>query len=145
LKPHHIALSAAALTPLALPAAAETDAWHMLSQIEINEIVTDTTYEVQKSYPGALSQGAVEIEITGYAVPRLPGDMVQDLILMSDMGNCPLCGSFDHGTNLQVLLTEAMPSFDETQRLSIRGTLTPVTDPETWQAVILKDARVITR
>lgn len=145
MKPHHIALSAAALTPFALPAAAETDAWHMMSQIKINEIVTETTYEVQKTYPTALSEGAIEVEITGYAVPRLPGDMVQDLILMSDMGNCPLCGSFDHGTNLQVLLTEAIPAFEEGTRVSFVGTLTPVTDPETWQTVILKDARVITR
>ncbi|MBZ8119686.1 hypothetical protein KUD11_13640 [Roseovarius sp. LXJ103] len=145
MKPHHIALSAAALTPFALPAVAESDPWQLLNQITVDEIVTETSYAVQKTYPSALSEGAIEVEITGYAVPRLPGDMVQDLILMSDMGNCPLCGSFDHGTNLQVLLSEAMPAFDEGTRVSFVGTLTPVTDPETWQTVILKDARVITR
>ena len=75
----------------------------------------------------------------------LTGAMVQDLILMSDMGSCPMRGSLDHGANLQVVLNNAIPAFEEGTRLSLRGTLVPVTDPETWQAAILQNARIVTQ
>ncbi len=123
--------------------AAPTDVWQVLDQIEIEEIVTETSYEVRKSFPEALSKGALEVEITGYAVPALPGETIRELILVSDMGLCPLCGSADHGASLQVALNDTIPTFEESRRVTLRGTLTPVTDPETWQAAILENASIV--
>ncbi len=138
---------AAALGSTAHAATADTaapdDVWQVLDQIEIEEIVTETTYEVRKSFPEALRKGAIEVEITGYAVPALPGDAIRDLILVSDMGLCPLCGSAEHGASLQVALNDSIPSFEESRRVTLRGTLSPVTDPETWQAAILENAAII--
>lgn len=148
MKHRHAALTAATLATCASVGSAETtqpDGWHLLNQIGIDEIVTETTYEVRKTFPTAMQDGAMEIEITGYAVPRLPGAMVQELILMSDMGSCPMCGSLDHGANLQVVLNDAIPAFEDGTRLSLRGMLVPVTDTETWQAAILQDARIVTQ
>jgi len=123
--------------------AATDDTWHLLNQIEIEEIITETTYEVRKSFPDALQKGALEVEITGYAVPALPGESIRELILVSDMGLCPLCGSAEHGTSLQIALNDAIPSFEESRRVTLRGTLTPVTDPETWQSAILENATIL--
>ena len=141
----HVLLSATALGVLAQSGHAGTDTWSLLKQIDISETVTETTYEVKKTFPTELRDGAIEVEITGYAVPRIPGDTVQDIILVSDMGLCPFCGSLDHGGNLQVLLENDIPSFEDGQRMTLRGTLEPVTDPETWQAAILKNARIVPR
>jgi hypothetical protein len=124
-------------------AAPGTDVWQILDQIDVEEIITETSYEVRKSFPEALQKGALEVEITGYAVPALPGDAIRELILVSDMGLCPLCGSADHGASLQIALNDAIPTFDESRRVTLRGTLTPVTDPETWQAAILENATIV--
>ncbi len=138
---------AAVLGACAQTASAQSDVWHLLEQIEIEEVLRTTedgtTYEVRKTFPDALSGKSLDVEITGYAVPALPGDVVQDLILVSDMGLCPLCGSADHGASLQVALAEPIESFDESRRLTFKGKLKPVLDRETWQAAMLENASII--
>ena len=124
-------------------AQAETDAWQLLEQIEIEEIVTETTYEVKKKFPAAMDEAANGIEISGYAIPMYPGETITDLMLISDMGLCPLCGNGGHGANLQITLAEPITFIDETQRITLRGNLQKVTDPETWQSAILKDAQIV--
>lgn len=140
-----ILLSATALGATATAAFADLDSWHLLNEIDREEIVTDTSYEVRKSFPEALRNGAVEFEITGYAAPLTPGGQITELMLVSDTGSCPFCGSFEHAASLQVQLAEAIPEFDQNTRLSLRGTLEPVTDPEIWQAAILRNARIVAR
>ncbi len=146
MKLSHLKLSTAGLALCGAAHAADTDVWQLLDQISIEEIVTDTQYEVRKSYPTALAEGReMEIEITGYATPSLPGDTVRELLLVSDMGLCPMCGSLDHGATLLVSLNDAIPTIEDATRLTLKGTLSPVTDPETWQSVVLKDATIIAR
>ena len=135
---------AAAMTSVAAGAQAETDTWTLLEQIEIEEIVTDTSYEVRKTFPSQMSMTGQSVEITGYAVPMYAGKEVTDLILVSDMGLCPLCGNSGHSANLQVTLAEPITVLDESKRIQLVGDLTPVLDPETWQAAILKNARIVT-
>lgn len=134
--------AASAQTATAETGAAEQDVWHMLSQIGIEEIITDTSYEVRKSFPVEM-QGEMQVEITGYAVPALPGEKIKELLLVSDMGVCPLCGNADHGASLQIALNDPIETFDESRRMTLRGTLKRVTDPETWQAAILEGAELI--
>ncbi|QGX98840.1 hypothetical protein EI983_11375 [Roseovarius faecimaris] len=139
-----LALATAGVAAATTLSAAEPDAWSLLKEIEITEHVTETEYEVRKSYPPALAEGReIEIEITGYATPALPGEMIQDLLMVSDMGLCPFCGSLEHGATLAVSLAEPIPVIDDQTRLTLRGTLSPVTDPETWQSVVLKNAQII--
>ena len=138
-----IALTAA-LGTTATASFAQPDAWSLLKQIEIDEVVTATTYEVRKSFPKALESAQDGVQITGYAVPALPGEKVRELLLVSDMGLCPFCGNTDHGASLLVSLAEPIDAVDEAQRITLRGTLEPVTDPETWQAAILKNATIVT-
>lgn len=143
---HRITLAAAFTSAAATAgtgAQAETDAWTLIEQIEIEEFVTETTYEVRKKFPSQMDMNGQSVEITGYAVPMYAGEQVTDLILVSDMGLCPLCGNSDHSANLQVTLAEPITILDETKRIQLRGDLTPVLDPETWQAAILKNARII--
>jgi hypothetical protein len=143
-----IALTAAGLTTATtatITYAAEPDVWNILSQIDVEEIVTDTTYEVRKSFPAPLAGGREmqEVQITGYASPALPGETIKELLLVSDMGFCPFCGSNEHGGALVVELADSMPAIEDASRITLRGTLTPVDDPETWQAAILKNARIV--
>ena len=119
--------------------------WDLLAAIEVEEIVTDTSYEVRKVFPAAVENGIEQFDITGYVVP-LYGDEngnITDLILVSDMGFCPFCGSPEHGTNLQVTMAEPLVGFEEGARITLRGALEPVTDAETWQTTILTGARAL--
>lgn len=143
MKTSTLALSAAFGTVATTGWAQPADVWSLLDKIAIDERVTETTYEVRKTFPAAMQQGDMEVEISGYAVPALPGEQVRELILVSDMGLCPYCGSADHTSSLQVTLAEAIPYVDENTRISLRGTLSPVTDPETWQSAVLRDARIV--
>jgi len=138
-----IALSAIALGAAGTQTSADTRSWHLLDQIEREEITGEARYEVRKTFPEALRNGAVEFEITGYAAPLTPGSRITELMLVSDTGSCPFCGSLEHAASLQVQLAESIPEFDPNTRLSLRGTLEPVTNPETWQAAILRNARVV--
>ncbi|MAM61734.1 hypothetical protein [Maritimibacter sp. UBA3975] len=133
-----------ALAAIVAPAAASAndDPWALLGGIQIDEIITDTTYEVKKTYPAAIRDGAQEFRITGYAVPMYPGQATRDVLLVADMGDCPFCGSSDHGGSLQVELDEPV-LIEEGQRISVIGSLELVDDPETWQAAILRAAKLV--
>jgi len=140
-------VSIAALSaPFALGAsvswAEDTSAsWDVLSAIEVEEIITDTSYEVRKVFPAAVENGIEQFDITGYVVPLYGDAEITDLILVSDMGFCPFCGSPEHGTNLQVTMAEPLIGVEEGTRITLRGALEPVTDSETWQTTILTGAR----
>ena len=123
---------------------AGTDAWTLMEQIQIKEIVTDTTYEVQKQFPEDMEELGRDIKVTGYAAATIPGAMVDEIILVSDMGLCPLCGGGDHNANLQIKLAQPIPYFEEGTKMTLQGDLRKVLDPETWQSAILENARLVT-
>lgn len=116
--------------------------WDLLAAIEVEEIITDTTYEVRKVFPSALENGVEQFDISGYLVPLADGAEISDFILISDMGFCPFCGSPEHGTSLQVSMADPI-AFEEGKRITLRGALETVTDPETWQTTVLTDARAL--
>ncbi len=122
------------------------DVWALLDQIQIEEIVTETSYEVRKSWPDAFAQDLSNMRVTGYAVamiPGAPGQKVQELLLTSDSGICPLCGSGDHAATLQIVLDEPLEDFVEGQRISVEGTLMRVDDSTTWQSAQMINARLV--
>ncbi|WP_424941765.1 hypothetical protein [Aliiroseovarius crassostreae] len=121
----------------------ELDIWAMISDIEIEEIVSETSYEVRKTFPKGMDADLEGVEITGYAVAMLPGGEVRDLILTSDTGNCPLCGGFDHNATLQVTLDTPLMGFEDGARITVSGTLTRVEDSDTWQAARLTGAEIV--
>lgn len=141
-------VSIAALTaPLTLVAGAvwaqEPTSWDLLAQVEIQEIVTDTSYEVRKVFPAAIENGIETFDITGYVVPLTQGPEITDFILVSDMGFCPFCGSPEHGTSLQVAMATPAIGLEEGTRVTLRGTLEAITDPETFQSTMMRDAQLI--
>lgn len=129
-----------ALLP-ALPAIAETEAdigWHLLGQIELDEVITENSYAVHKTFPSEIAGGDPEFEVSGYLVPT---DWAgREFLLVSDLSQCPYCGTGDHGLTVNVTMADAAPEIEEGQRVVLRGALFPVHDPETFQAVILRDA-----
>lgn len=120
-----------------------TASWDLLAAIEIEEVITDTTYEVRKVFPAAVENGIEQFDITGYIVPLTGGTDISEFILVSDMGFCPFCGSPEHGTSLQVSMAEPLMGVEEGSRITLRGALEPVNDPETWQTTIMTNARAL--
>ena len=108
--------------------------WDLLAAIEIEEIIADTTYEVRKVFPSAIENGVDQFDISGVEI--------SDFILISDMGFCPFCGSPEHGTSLQVSMADPIV-FEEGKRITLRGALETVTDPETWQTTVLTGAHAL--
>lgn len=142
--------TAVSLVALSAPAAfgagaalAETPdmAWDLLKEITVEEIITETSYEVRKVFPASIEDGIEQFDISGYVVPLSEGPEITDLILVSDMGFCPFCGSPEHGTNLLVSMSEPSIGFEEGSRITLRGALEPVLDNETWQTAVLTNAR----
>lgn len=119
-------------------------AWDLLAEVEITEIVTDTTYEARKTFPEGMEQGIDGFDITGFVVPFFTdGSEMTDFILVSDMGFCPFCGSPEHGTTLQVSMAAPTAALAEGARVTLRGRLEAVTDPDTMQSAIMRDAQII--
>ena len=143
--PRTLTVSATALAA-ASSAFAETivsPAWDALAAIEIEEIMTETTYEVRKIFPAEIRDGVARFDITGFVVPLGETENVRDFMIVSDIGFCPFCGSPEHGTSLQVTLAEPIPMIEEGMRLSLRGTLETIKDEQTWQSAIMRDAIVV--
>lgn len=140
-----LSVSVAALAA-ASPAFAEnidSPAWDALEAIKIEEIVTDTSYEVRKIFPSQIKDGVAQFDITGFVVPLGDVTNVREFMLVSDMGFCPFCGDPEHGTALQVSLAEPLPTLEEGTRLSLRGALETIEDSQTWQSTIMRNAVVI--
>ena len=138
------ALGSTATSGLSQPGtAADLDVWSLLDQIQIEEIVTENSYEVRKSWPNAFAQDLQNIKVTGFAVAMIPGQQVKELLLTSDSGICPLCGSGDHAATLQIVLDEPLEGFVEGQRISVEGTLMRVDDSTTWQSAQMINARLV--
>lgn len=118
-------------------------AWDYLAQVEVEEFITETSYEVRKTFPANLEDGIEDFDITGYVVPLTDGPTVTDFILISDAGFCPFCGSPEHGVSLQVSMASPSPDLVEGARVRLRGLLEAVVDPETFQATKMRDAHII--
>lgn len=143
--PRTLTVSATALAA-ATPGMAETvdsAAWDALAAIEIEEIMTETTYEVRKIFPAEIRDGVERFDITGFAVPLGETENVRDFMIVSDIGFCPFCGDPQHGTALQVTLAEPIPFIEEGMRLSLRGSLETIKDEQTWQSAIMRDAVIV--
>lgn len=139
--------SATALAAAA-PAAASAEqitssAWDALQAVEIEEIITEDSYEVRKVFPSEIKDGVAQFDITGFVVPLGDTSNVTDFMLVPDMGFCPFCGDPAHGAALQVSLAEPLNYLEEGTRLSLRGSLETITDPQTWQSTIMRNAVVI--
>lgn len=140
-------LSLAALgtaTPIwaSVPVVPTNRGWTDLKGITIHEIVTDTTYEVIKTFPQSLQEGLENIELTGYATPITPGSMIHELVLISDLESCPYCSVSDHNASAFVKLKTPIPEFPQNTSVRIQGRFTPNLDPTTWEAAIIEDAVV---
>ena len=137
------AAQTAIIAPFA-PAMANTqDGWDVLREIEVKEIISETSYEVRKIFPAALENGVEQFDLTGYVVLLWSDENVSEFMLISDMGFCPFCGDPEHGTALEVRLAAPAASLVEGSRLTVRGALEPVRDTETTQSARLLEAAIL--
>lgn len=125
------------------PALANDAGWDLLKSIGLEEIVTESSYEVRKSFPDRLENPVEGFSLTGFVVPLWNEGEIKDFILVSDMGFCPFCGDPEHGTAVQVELDIPQSELEEGMRITVQGVLEPVLDPETMQTVRLVRAAVV--
>ncbi|MEM6308353.1 MAG: hypothetical protein AAF701_10255 [Pseudomonadota bacterium] len=118
-------------------------AWDVVRAVDIQEIVTDTTYEVRKTFPTVVDGGIAQFQLTGFVRLTQSDKNVDEFILVSDMGYCPYCGDADHGAALQINLSSFEEEMFEGDRITVMGDLTPIYDRDTWQAYVLQNALVL--
>ena len=137
-----------AATATTAPAWAEEvhPGWTLIDGIEREEVITADSYAVIKRFPAEVAGGVDEFEIAGYLIPLGFGAETADWMLVPEAGMCPFCGSSEHGTAIEVSLAEPLAvdaiGEDATKRVVLRGALQTVTDPQTFQAFYMTDARV---
>ena len=133
------ALSLVTLPLLGSNAMAE-NGWHILDQIEVTEVETADSWSVLKRFPAEIEGGVESFEISGYLIPVGWEAETRDFMLVSDLGQCPFCGSGGHGTSIEVRLADPLPVTDEAKHATLRGMLQLVRDETTMQAVVMTDA-----
>ena len=138
---------AAAQTAIFTPLSATAEpaqGWDLLQNIKITEEVVDGELQKVKLYPVRMRDGISEYELTGYVrkVTR-PRKEFETFYLISDMGFCPWCGSLDHGAAVQVNLAEAILDLEDGDRITVRGALAPVADPEDDDYAALHKAEIV--
>jgi len=123
--------------------AASAPGWDDLKGIEIDEIITETSYRVEKRFPDRLVSGVNGIVLTGFAAPLTPGDVVTELVLASDLGACPYCSEMGHSATALVKLAEPITGLEPNARVTLIGDFKPNFDPETWEAAIVENAKIL--
>lgn len=126
-----------------LMAATTPDGWDLLRSVQVQEIMTETTYEVRKIFPAELRDGIEQFDLTGYVVLLWQTENISEFMLISDMGFCPFCGDPEHGTALQVRLSGPVDVLEDGQRITVRGALEAVSDPETTQSTRMTGAHIL--
>lgn len=129
------ALAATASTALA------DDGWNLVHGTQVQ--FRDGSFEMQKVFPERLRQGATGIELTGYAVPIIQDGNIERMMLISDMGLCPLCGGSDHTATIQINLAAPIDMIEDGTRITLRGDLVPVSDADDWQVAVLENAVIV--
>lgn len=124
-------------------AQAEPAAWELISKIEITEVETAERWLVKKSYPDALRAQADSFRIRGFYVPVEAQAYVKSFLLVPDPADCPFCGNGGYGLSLEVHVSQPMPDMAEGTNITIEGRLELVDSDETYQAVILREARLL--
>lgn len=125
------------------PVLASTEGWELLREIDIQEQITETSYVVTKVFPAALENGIEQFDLTGYVVLWGDGAASSGFMLISDMGFCPFCGDPAHGTALEVTLESPVEGLSDGDRVTVRGALSPVRDPQTSQTTRMSAARIL--
>lgn len=128
---------------LAAPTAAEPfENWELLSSVRVTEILVNDRWGAKKEYPEALLAARQGFEIEGYYVPIEAQPYVRSFILVPDPADCPFCGTSGYGPALEVQLKGRMADIAEFSRITVRGELELITDPDTYMAYRMVDAAV---
>lgn len=130
---------------LAGPVAAQ-EGWDLIGAVEVEEAyVVDADeggerYVASKTYPDALMEAAEGFTITGHVVVLVPEPELTTFLLIEDPDDCPFCGTGEGGAALEVVAARPIGGVQDADRITVRGTLTPIRDPDTYQAIRLVDA-----
>lgn len=121
-------------------------AWRLIASVEVREEVEGNAYKAVKTYPDALMEAASQpFTIQGYYVPVEAQAYVTTFLVVEDPADCPYCGSNSgYGPALEVHMSKPMPDLPEASLIRVQGRLVLNRDPETFQALVMRDAVLIT-
>lgn len=109
--------------------ASDAQGWELLSQIKLEVKADWDTMQVvlEKTYPTTMGEVVEEFTITGYVAGEHSGETeISELLILSDIGFCPLCGGGDHTTSLTVELDGPIAALEPETRITVTGTLVRV-------------------
>ena len=121
------------------------DPWDMLARVDIEETIDGDIWRAEKTFPPELVAAAEGFEIEGFLVPILPEAYITTFLLVEDPADCPFCGSGGYGPTLEVHLKSPLSDIPEFTRVTVRGDLVLIEDPETTQSARLENAIPIFR
>ena len=124
-------------------AGAEPASWELISKIEIEEVETASRWLVKKTYPEGLRAQADSCRIRGFYVPVEAQAYVKSFLLVPDPADCPFCGNGGYGLTLEVHMERSMPDMAEGTEIAVQGRLELLESDETYQSVILREARLL--
>lgn len=117
--------------------------WQLLSSVKITETEQNNRWRAEKEFPPALIAASKDFEIEGFYVPIEAQAYVQSFLMVPDPADCPFCGSSGYGPSLEVTLRKKMPDIAEFSRITVRGQLKLIDDPDTYQSYRLVDALLL--
>lgn len=135
-----ITTSVALAAPLA---AGPFENWELLSSVRVTEVLVNDRWGAKKEFPEALVAAQNGFEIEGFYVPIEAQAYVQSFLLVPDPADCPFCGSSGYGPSLEVKLKGNMADIAEFSKLTVRGDLELIHDPDTYMAYRMVDAVLI--
>ena len=122
---------------------AQPEGWQLIQQIEITEQIEGDRYLVKKVFPSEMRDGIEQFDLTGYVMLMSNPEGVETFMLVSDMGFCPWCGELDHGASLEIRLEAPVAMLNDGDKVTVRGALLPVKDPESGQYALMERAQIL--
>lgn len=121
------------------------DIWALLAAVKVREIIDGNEWRAEKTFPAELIARMEDFRITGYIVPVDAQPYLRNFLLVQDPADCPFCGSGGYGPVLEVNLKRPLSELPEFSRVTVRGPLTLIDDPETLQMFRMQGAMAIAR
>lgn len=121
---------------------ASTESWEMFSDITYYITFENRQPVTVKEFPEEMQATTEDFVITGYVSQAFEGqEEMSELMLLSDIGLCPLCGAGDHTTSLMIEFDEPIAALEPDTRITVKGTLLRI-DDETSTVAKLVGARI---
>jgi len=115
----------------------------LLDTVQIKEVMSGNQWRAEKTFSDGLRAATDGFTIEGYYLPIEAQGYISSFLLIRDPADCPFCGLSGYGPSLEVTLKRPMRDRAPYSKITLRGDLELIDDPETYMAYRLIDAAVL--